>query len=675
MSEVTDALDAPEKKAESSNLGRVALLLLLTGILLLLSWAGWKAWRLYTTSSSLLDRQSELEQLAEADWREIDPDQAETLILGTHADIKALREDTAILMPVLPYMERLPEVGPLAAAAPHLLEMADAGTEAAAYAMRGLKPALQEVQKPDGSGLTLPTLLDTIQAARPDLARSALALDRVAVARQQVTDIETLPWRVRTLLEKGDEWLPVGQDFTRLSLALPELMGYEGPRRYLILAQNQDELRPTGGFISGAGYLELEDGEVLALDFADANLIDAWEEPGKIGGSLLKPYATPPMPLRDFMLLDLFLFRDANFWPDFAVSGQKAMDLYAYGRDVPPLDGVIGINQEFLKLLLQGMGPLSVPETGETINSKNIIKSLQEAWTLQDGVAERKAFLGPFAAAILQRVGGGLGDIDPLNLLRNTNQALNQKDLQIFVRDPQTAALLAANNWDGRLPAPSSGDVLLVVDTNVGYNKANFLVDRAVDYQVQLADTGMNEARLTVRHNHNGEANDEPCWQGTLQEYADGAPYLALTDKCYWNYLRVYAPAGSELISGPERLIPGQTWYGGYDWQKGTETLLELPGYTTFTSWMLLPRGEEISSEFRYNLPDSIIQREDGASIYTLQLVKQAGTRPTIVQVALTPPPGSTVINAEPEPMAIENNTYIFSIELDQDQTVTLTYQ
>ncbi|MFN2106105.1 MAG: DUF4012 domain-containing protein [Candidatus Promineifilaceae bacterium] len=672
MADVTDALETPEKESDNRTLGRIALLLFLTGVLLLLSWLGWKAWRVYQTSASLLERQAQFEELAAGGLQEVDPDALEILVLGTYGDIRTLRAETSFLMPVLPYLKNVPQIGPLAAAAPHLLEMADAGMEAAAYGIRAMKPVLAAAQSEEP---ILPLLLQTTQSAQGDLAQTALALERTAEARSQLSIIEGLPWRVETLLEKGDTWLPLGQDFTRLALALPELMGLNGPRRYLIMAQNQDELRPTGGFISGAGFLEIEDGEIKRLDFMDANVVDAWEEPGKVGGALAKPYDAPPQPLHDFMLLGLFLFRDANFWPDFAVSGQKAMDFYAYGRDVEPLDGVIGINQESLRLLLAGMGPVTVPDTGEVVNSRNIQKSLQKAWTLQDGVAQRKAFLEPFAAAILQRVNQGAGDIDPLNLVRQLNQALKQKDLQIYVRNPEAAALLAANNWDGRMVAGDYGDVLKVVDTNVGYNKANFYVDRAVSYHVQLADNGVNEGVLTINHIHKGEASDEPCWQGTLDEYVAGSPYIALTDKCYWNYLRVYVPQGSELVSGPEHVIPGQTWFGGYDWQPESGTLSELPGFTTFDSWMLLPRGEEVVSEFHYYLPESVVQQLDGSEKYTLQLMKQAGTPPHIVQVTVTPPPGRSVTAVSPEPTALKGGSYIFTLELDGDTAISMTYR
>ncbi len=676
MTDVNNTPDSPDEESDNSSLGKIALILFLTGILLFLSWLGIKAWRVYQTSTSLLSRQAEFEQLTAGGWQEMDAGDAEAAVLGLRSDVAALQEELGFLMPLLPYLAPLPRIGGLAAASPHLMAMADAGTEGAAYAIRGMKPGLNRLQSEGEDASLLPVMLETVDGARPELAKTALALDRVAAARAQITDIETLPWRVRTLLEKGDEWLSIGQEFARVSVVLPELMGLNGPRRYLIVAQNEDELRPTGGFISGAGYLEVEDGEIVSLDFGDANLVDAWEQSGGTGGTLAKPYGVPPQPLQDFMLLELFLFRDSNYWPDFPISGQKGMDFYAYGRDVPPLDGAIGINQQFLQLLLNGVGPVTIAETGEVVNSNNVIRSLQESWTLEGGVSERKAFLGPFAAAIQQRIDEGSADIDPLYLAHQLSQSLDQKDLQIYVRDQAAATVLAANNWDGRLTPLESGDTLMIVDTNVGYNKANFAVDRAASYDVRLADEGDSEALLEVTHIHRGEASDEACWQGSLEEYREGASYLALTDKCYWNYLRVYVPEGSQLESGPQHLIPGQTWFGGYDWQPATESLAELPGYTTFASWLLLPRGEEIVSEFRYSLPDSIVQRdEDGLTTYTLRLRKQAGARPHHVQVSVTLPPGKSVVSTSPEATAVENNTYIFAMELDSDQEISLAYR
>ena len=250
-------------------------------------------------------------------------------------------------------------------------------------------------------------------------------------------------------------------------------------------------------------------------------MVDAWEKEFALGGKLLKPYSEPPLPLKEFMFLDLFLFRDANFWPDFAVSAQKAMDLYAYGRDVPALDGAVGIDQQFLKLLLDGIGPVDLSD-GEMIRGSNVIKSLQESWTLQDGVVARKAFLGPFAAAILSEIEGGLSDIDPLSLSQNLNLALDRKDLQVYMRDSEAAAVLAANDWDGRLYPPINHDTLMTVDTNMGYNKANYFVDRAVSYEVRLDGEGESVARLAVTHKHRGQPSDRAMLAGNRERVHRG---------------------------------------------------------------------------------------------------------------------------------------------------------
>ena len=75
---------------------------------------------------------------------------------------------------------------------------------------------------------------------------------------------------------------------------LPAIMGIDGPRHYLIVAQNEDEIRPTGGFITGGGVLTVDNGRIVNINFIDANYIDAWSEDRH---SLTKPYSAPPAPL------------------------------------------------------------------------------------------------------------------------------------------------------------------------------------------------------------------------------------------------------------------------------------------------------------------------------------------------------------------------------------------
>ncbi len=655
---------------------RFIWLFFLAGLLILIIWGGLKAWRTYQAASSLLARQGEAEQLMANGLDGIAPGTLEAMVNGLRGDVVTLRQELGFLMPILPLFHWLPEIGSLMVAAPQLMEMADAGTEGAAYAFRGLKPALLLVQSDDDiSASSLPQLLQIVEEAKPDLAQASLAMDRVTAARQEMGSSEGLPWKIRMLLDMADEWLPLASDGLRVTQVLPELLGYYGPRRYLVIAQNENELRATGGFISGAGLIEVDNGRIERIDFKDANAVDAWSDSSNTLGALSKPYGDPPQALSDLMLLDLFLFRDANYWPDFPVSAQKAMDLYSYGQEIPPLDGAIAIDQQFLALLLSGTGPVLIPETGEMIDQNNIIDSLQEAWTLQDGVLERKSFLSTFALAIYNRLENETSVIDPILLAKQMEEALKQKHLQIYIPEPSVQTVLKEIEWDGHLSPPEDQDALLIVDTNVGYNKANLFIEQETLYQVRLNKDGSGQADLIVTHRHIGEATDEPCWQGTMAEYVNLARYSALADKCYWNYLRVYVPEGSRLISGPQHSVPGDTWFGGYDWNQPTEISTEVPGFTTFANFMFIPKGHELTSQYRYHLPTIITQDGDQLQQYRLHLVKQASASSRQTQVQVTLPEGAVFVSASPDPVKKESGPLYFEFDLDRDQWISIVFR
>jgi len=646
------------------------------GLLLILLWGGWKAWRTYQVTQSLLASQTAAESLLADGWRQMDPDAAEELVFDVRRDVVALRREVGFLLPLTPYLGWLPRIGPAVAAAPALMEMADGGTAVAAYSFRGLKPALALLQQENGAGMqSLPKLITIIDGARGDLAQANLAMARVVTARAELGSAAELPWRVRTLLAQADEYLPLAQAGLKLAGVLPEILGQEAPRRYLIIAQNEDELRATGGFISGAGMLVLENGQIRELSFMDANLVDAWSTDPANSQLLTKPYDLPPEPLQAFMLLDLFLFRDANFWPDFPSSGQKAMDLYSYGQDAPPLDGVFAISQRFLQLLVEATGPITLPESGETITSQNLIGSLQAAWTLDEGVTERKSFLATFADAIRQRLEEDFGDIDPVYLARNLYTAAKQKELQLYIPNPTVTAVLADLGWDGRLPNPNNHDFLMVVDTNVGYNKANLYIDRSISYTVDLAVEATPLAALIIEHAHTGPPNAEPCTQGTLQEYVNREDYLALADKCYWNYLRVYAPAGSQLLESPTHIIPAASWYGRFDWDRPTQIFTEQPGLSTFANYLLVPHTEQVLSRYTYALPGAVLHTDGGVKQYRLQVARQAGTRPFPLLVVVRLPAGAELLSAQPAPTAVEGAAVTFVTDFASDMEYRVTYR
>ena len=665
----SDAPEAIESRRSTARLIRLALLLVLLAFLL---WAGLKAWRVAGAARSLLALEDEARALAANGLANVDANAAEALLLGARADIVTLRDELGFIRPIAPYLGWVPRLGPALVAAPDLLDMADAGSEAGVLAFGGLKPALAIAQNGDFGMERLGELLPVVAEAGPALAQASAALDRTAAARAALADAvpaEELPWRVQQLLQLADTWLPLGRNGLRLAPHLPALLGADGPRRYLIMAQNEDELRATGGFLTGAGIVTVENGRIVDLSFLDSNYVDNY---------WVKPYDFPPQPLYDYMGLEMLLFRDANYWPDFPTSARKAMDLYAYGRDVAPLDGAIAIDQEFLRLLVDATGPIPIPDSDQTINAGNLLQMLRQARDIQEGqeigkwVEDRKAFLGGFAVAIRTRVESDFGSIDLPKLARNLAAAGDGRHLSIYVRDAGAAAALTATGWDGRLPTAPPGDFLMVVDSNMGYNKVNLLVERTLTYEVNLGP--QPQATLSALYSHTGEPSAEPCAQGVEAEFAQAASYLALADKCYWNYLRVYAPGGSVLQASSSHTVPGQTLFNSRTWDGAAQTVAEQPGLTTFANFFLLPRAAEVSTMFQYALPAGITTTEDGDTVYRLTVFKQPGTRPELLALRVALPSGATLVDAS-LPAQMQDGRLLLSTTLDKNVVITLRYR
>ncbi|MFN2187921.1 MAG: DUF4012 domain-containing protein, partial [Candidatus Promineifilaceae bacterium] len=302
---------------------RLPLLLLLMGLVILLVWAGLIAYHAYSLYQTATQLQDEAQILSEEGLSEFDFDRIEPLVLNARRHFSSLHSAAGPLYGILPYLSWVPKYGPLIAVAPDLMEIGDAGTYAAVELVQGLKPAAYLLQNESGSSPGFfSQALEIVGDADENIQNALAALEYMNQSRNGIEDIGELPWRVRTLLERYDQEVPLLEDALRLSTILPDLLGMDGRKNYLIMAQNEDEIRPTGGFISGAGLLVVEDGQILSISFGDANEVDDY---------LHKPYDFPPMPFNEIMGMDIFLFRDANYWPNFPESAESAMELYTRG--------------------------------------------------------------------------------------------------------------------------------------------------------------------------------------------------------------------------------------------------------------------------------------------------------------------------------------------------------
>ena len=253
--------------------------------------------------------------------------------------------------------------------------------------------------------------------------------------------------------------------------SLPKLIGLHEPQRYLLVVQNSDELRATGGFISALGLLTLENGRVADLEFVDSyRLYRADQE-----------YPPAPAPLADYMGIPYLLFRDANWSPDFPTTAALLQVLYRQETGVS-VDGIVTVDLHAVEAIIGALAPLQVPNSPEPLTGANVIAQVKAMWTQPDegqtitdvGLGawwgQRKDFIPTLAAAVVAKLQSG--GIDYVAVAVAVEQALNERSIQIWLADKDAAFQLARLGWDGSLQVLPNADYLGLIDTNMGYKQS-----------------------------------------------------------------------------------------------------------------------------------------------------------------------------------------------------------
>jgi len=198
----------------------------------------------------------------------------------------------------------LPVYGGDLASAQAILEMADGLTAAADEAFRGAAPLVQALQG-ESSNRDLAEVTKMLVEAQPAFVRAKSRMDEAMAARAEI-DVQRLDPKVRALIvDKLDPYLGLFHDGLAVAVVFPRLAGASsyGPQTYLLLMQNEDELRATGGFITSAGTFVVKDGDILNFVIEDSY---AFDDPARL-------YPPAPWQLQQYMQLPTVLLRDANW--------------------------------------------------------------------------------------------------------------------------------------------------------------------------------------------------------------------------------------------------------------------------------------------------------------------------------------------------------------------------
>ena len=516
---------------------------------------------------------------------------------------------------------RLPLLGGTLSAPRHIT---DIGIEAVHIGRETVAMARIYQELRDGEGGTLTERADAILAEMdPSIMAIKEALGRIRQKRDQVSGAALPPALVRAI-RKMDEELAELDELVRtyedLSAFVPEFLGFNGSRTYLVLAQNNAELLPTGGMISVYGIITMEAGRIEEKFFEDAV---------RYGGRSLvgsDTYVEPPTPLRRYLLKDYgWNLAVSNWSPDFPTAAQEAERFYRLGGG-RPVDGVIAINVHTIEELLPITGPITIESYGVTVSAENVLDVIEEhTRTAQDAGTDRKALVGLLAEELLSRLMDMPAErwmplVDVLERLRDQRQIL------LFAHDPEMQLVAQRLGLDGALENPD-GDYFMLVDASVNSTKLNIVLDQRIELAVRIDGQGVAHHQVAISYQ-----NNLPAWA------AGRDPLLVrrlMGGGFYGGYVRLLAPEGSRIESVTLA-----------DREVGPEEISVEQGKAVFGRFFSLPSGQSIELGFRYTTPGTI-RFEDDLLVYRLYLQKQSGTGAIPVRLLLTLPAGAQLHSVE----------------------------
>jgi len=638
---------------------------------------GWKSVRVFQLTLAVKDEVSQLQTLTEGEPAPetlVDPG---ALLVDARHDILALRRHVRPILWLGDLFAWLPVYGGDLADANHMLAFAAGLVVAGEEAFQGVLPIFQAQQDEDVF-LAPPFILDQLIEAQPHFLAAQEALEDALLARAKI-DIQRLSPKTRPLMEKVDSYLPLIQDGISVGLLAPKVLGAEGygPQTYLVLLQNEDELRATGGFITAIGEVTVENGKIISMSVEDSYaIID----------DLSKSTFTPPWQLTEYMQTGLWWIRDSNWSPDFPTAAAWAERMYAHSGG-HAVDGVIAVDQEAIRLLVKGVGYLHVEGVGD-VTADNLIQYMRAAkdmtqcqGLIQEYRQECKDFMQPLAKALLSKLQDE-AQFSWKNIAITMLQALDERHVLVQIDDPEVTDTLAARGWDGGI-RPGEGDFLMVVDSNMGFNKVNAVVETQLTYHVDLSDWTLPTSSLIVTH-INPTLGSEDCMHKSDQdEVVIARGYQGLIEGCYWDYLRIYVPEGAVLQEATAQSIPGDWMIRGepvparVDDLTNTYVMAErIEDVQSYGTFLVVPMGETVKTEVGFQLPSAVLAISNGGKIikYQLHVQKQPGTKSIPISLQVQLPDGAELIHAVPESYT-QANFWQLEWSLSQDLDVELVFE
>lgn len=442
----------------------------------------------------------------------------------------------------------------------HITNAANHGLDAAITATDSLIPYADVLGLGGAQGFTAGSAQDRIRVAVQTLGKVVPKIDDIerdlVLAQKEVEQVDPNHYpniwkikevrsqieQVKALAAEGVTMVEQGKPLIKV---LPALLGESEAKKYLVIFQNDKELRPTGGFMTYYAIFRVEEG-VVEVD-RSSNIYD-------LDDTIRSKPAAPDV-LRKYLEVRTLNIRDTNLSPDFVESMNSFNEMYETSSAYEEVDGIIALDTHFLVNVIRILG--EVEAAGLTFNADNDPRCdcPQVVYVLEDQITRpvnyirenRKALIGELLYAVMHKALSSSPGEYWGQLVQQGMLDAQEKHIMFYLYDEGAQKGIEALNWGGKI-RPSSGDYVHVNDANLGGAKSNMFVEQSVRMDYTVKD-GKIEKTLTLSYR-----NPEPHSNCNLE-----AGQLCL-NAVLRNWQRVYVPQGSILSSSKGSEVKVETY-------------------------------------------------------------------------------------------------------------------
>ena len=461
-----------------------------------------------------------------------------SVIEALGADLRSAHDLTSD--PVWRAAEGLPWVGPQISA---VREVAAVGAELAASALGPASELLSSFSLdsflPENGQIDLKAiemLHDAAVEAAPTLRSSEAALRTI--------DERPLIEPLREQLTNLESQLNVAATLSETAIVLPSMLGADGPRTWLLLFQNNAELRSLGGMPGATAVITIDEGRI-SLDDTGTASIPRFDAPViQLGEERLAIFSDRPA----------VWFSGTTILPDFRQAAPAAREMWTQAHGVE-VDGVVSLDPFALAYLLRATGPITLP-TGEDLTSENVVDVLlSDVYFNYPDPAEQNDVFASATAAIFGAFMEGSADMAVL--LDALTRAAEERRLLLWSRQDDEQAIFHHAAVDGALPETDDNTARFGVYLNDGTgSKLGPYLEANVQVACGFGLTGRHDtsgaSSLTIRLENTAPLDAATSLPPSIAGGNYGVPAGVLRVVTY-----IYLPEGATLSDATAAPQPG----------------------------------------------------------------------------------------------------------------------